>query len=129
MNGAKILFIILCGAVFKVMAVGGSPIFTPTFETFTVPALNFDPLDCDIIDLTCSNIAAAIANVGLFLFFIGVIITNIIVYLGQLIIFIPIIIFEPLPDAPWYVNLMIIGTPTIMLILYMISQFKPGSDA
>lgn len=129
MNGAKIFFIVIGVAVFKFLIVGGSEIFTPSFEVFTVPELDFVDIDCDLFDFTCSSVAQATQNIALLLKFIVVIIVDVLLYLGQLIIFIPVIILNPLPDSPWYINLLLMGVPTMMLIIYVISQFKPGADA
>lgn len=75
------------------------------------------------------DVAIAILDLVICVAVLVLVIVNIIIFIVQLIIFVGILTFTSIPDAPIYINLLLLGLPAILLLLAIIDAFKPGADS
>lgn len=135
MNLPGLLFALIAYSVLKFMIIGdigGQP--QPE-----VPILNQDfcPLvDCGFIEPECGNpVFLCIDYLGDVLFNVAVVviqvftfIVNLTVFIFQLIVFLGTVSIETIPDAPWYVNIILLTPFTFLLALIIFKLIAKGDD-
>lgn len=149
MKIGQIAFIFLAYGILKFMIVNslGTSIEGYSNQGFTPPSFptlkvcfydtanktgcdtTFFNSNCSALDFTCSSVAAATANIAIGIYIGFLFLTKLIIYLALLIYFIASLLFSTIPDAPWYINLMIL-TPLILgMSLAIFRMLRSGNTS
>lgn len=151
MNLPGLVFALISFSVIKFMILNGVvaeqdqpdvPTFNSDFcpSAFTVGAedneTNGDTDDCAFKTPTCGNIiylcidylGDVIYNIGIVVILIFTFVINLIVFIFQLVVFLALISVETIPEAPWYVNIIMLTPITFLIALMIFKLFRKGDD-
>lgn len=128
---------LLVYSVLKFMIIGdiaGQPSFSPPeIPDFTDCGLDdcefreFNP-GCSSIEGCLEDLGDAFWNFGLFIIFIFTTIIKLLTLVVLLLVFIGQISVETIPDAPWYVNILLLTPLSFAIVLGIIKLIAKGDE-
>lgn len=133
MNLAGLVFALIAYSVLKFMIigdVGGQP--QPEVPEFGQFDANVDfrtiPSSCDGFTDCIEYVGDIIVNIVIGFVKLIEFIMNIIAYVVQLFIFLAQINIATIPDAPWYINILLLTPLTFLLTLLIFKLIRRGDD-